>query len=38
VDARILGIVLTMVPTKGPDAYGYGAYGYGYGYAPDTAR
>lgn len=30
VDARIHGIVLTMMPTKGPDAYGYGAYGYGY--------
>jgi len=29
VDAKILGVVLTMVPTKGPDAYqGYGA-GYG---------
>ena len=24
VDAKILGIVLTMVPRKGPDAYGYG--------------
>jgi hypothetical protein len=21
-----------MLPTKGPDAYGYGRYGYGYGY------
>jgi capsular polysaccharide biosynthesis protein len=27
VDARVAGVVLTMVPTKGPDAYGYG-YGY----------
>lgn len=38
VDARVSGIVLTMLPTKGPDAYGYGygsyGYGYGYGYAP----
>ncbi|MDQ0574553.1 polysaccharide biosynthesis tyrosine autokinase [Agromyces albus] len=32
VDAQISGIVLTMLPTKGPDAYGYGRYGYGYGY------
>jgi hypothetical protein len=23
---------LTMLPTKGPDSYGYGRYGYGYGY------
>ncbi|MRG60425.1 polysaccharide biosynthesis tyrosine autokinase [Agromyces sp. CFH 90414] len=38
VDAPAAGIVLTMLPTKGPDAYGYGRYGYGqgygYGYAP----
>ena len=27
VDARILGTVMNMAPTKGPDAY---AYGYGY--------
>ncbi|MDD7963465.1 polysaccharide biosynthesis tyrosine autokinase [Microbacterium thalli] len=31
VDAKVAGIVLTMVPTRGPDAY-YGGYGYGYGY------
>ena len=30
VDAQIAGIVLSMVPTRGPDAYAYG-YGYGYG-------
>lgn len=30
VDSRLAGIVMTMVATKGPDAYGYG-YGYGYG-------
>jgi len=29
VDARLLGTVLNMMPTKGADAYGYG-YGYGY--------
>lgn len=32
VGARIAGIVMTMMPTKGPDSYGYGRYGYGYGY------
>lgn len=31
VDANIAGIVLTMVPTRGPDSYAYG-YGYSYGY------
>jgi len=29
----IRGLILTMLPTRGPDAYGYGRYGYGaYGY------
>ncbi len=28
VGAHIAGIVMTMLPTKGPDAYGYGGYGY----------
>lgn len=37
VGAHVAGVVLTMLPTRGPDAYGYGrygygAYGYGYGY------
>jgi polysaccharide biosynthesis transport protein len=32
VGARVSGFVLTMMPTTGPDAYGYGRYGYGYGY------
>ncbi|MDH6235795.1 polysaccharide biosynthesis tyrosine autokinase [Cryobacterium sp. CG_9.6] len=32
VGASISGLVLTMLPAKGPDAYGYGSYGYGYGY------
>src|SRR3546814_15873060 len=27
---KVAGVVLSMVPTRGPDAYGYG-YGYGYG-------
>jgi len=36
VGAPISGLVLTMLPTSGPDAYGYGHYGYGYSYG-DTA-
>jgi len=35
VGASVSGLVLTMLPTKGPDAYGYGNYGYGYGYGSD---
>lgn len=32
VGAPISGVVMTMLPTKGPDAHGYGHYGqYGYG-------
>ncbi len=45
VGAPVSGLVLTMLPTKGPDAYGYGRYGYGYGYgygegaaADDTSK
>ncbi|WP_062077789.1 polysaccharide biosynthesis tyrosine autokinase [Demequina globuliformis] len=30
VGAHASGIALTMLPTKGPDAYGYGRYGYVY--------
>mgnify|MGYP000424454523 CR=1 FL=1 len=30
VDAHVFGVVLNMVPTKGPGAYKYGYYGYGY--------
>ena len=37
VDARILGTVLNMAPTKGPDAYAYG-YGYGYSYKARSDR
>jgi succinoglycan biosynthesis transport protein ExoP len=33
VGANVAGIIITMLPAKGPDAYGYGRYGYGgYGY------
>ncbi|MET4639307.1 polysaccharide biosynthesis tyrosine autokinase [Mycetocola sp. 2940] len=35
VGAPVSGIVLTMLPTRGPDAYGYGRYGYSYGYGED---
>jgi succinoglycan biosynthesis transport protein ExoP len=31
VEARVLGIVMTFVPTRGADAYGYGQYAYTYG-------
>lgn len=35
VGSRVAGVVLTMVPTHGPDSYGYG-YGYGgYSAAPE---
>ncbi|MDB5819126.1 MAG: putative polysaccharide biosynthesis protein, partial [Rhizobacter sp.] len=30
VDTAVYGVVLNMVPTKGPGAYRYGYYGYGY--------
>lgn len=26
---KLLGMVVTLLPTKGPDSYGYGAYTYG---------
>jgi len=35
VGAQIAGVVMTMLPTKGPDSYGYGRYGYGYGYGDE---
>jgi capsular exopolysaccharide synthesis family protein len=32
IGSRVLGVILTMLPTKGPDSYGYGgAYGQYYG-------
>jgi len=38
IGARISGLVLTMLPTKGPDASGYGQYGrYGYTDGQDAA-
>lgn len=35
VGAKVAGIVMTMVPTRGPDSY-YTGYGYGYGYGFDA--
>ncbi|MFC5338952.1 polysaccharide biosynthesis tyrosine autokinase [Leucobacter denitrificans] len=31
--AKLLGVIVTMLPTKGPDSYSYGAYGAYGGYA-----
>lgn len=28
IGSRLLGVVVTMLPTKGPDSYGYGSYAY----------
>jgi succinoglycan biosynthesis transport protein ExoP len=38
VDARVLGILVTMLPAKGPDAAGFGGYGHSYHYAEATAK
>lgn len=40
---RMVGVIITMLPTKGPDSYGYGQYSYGTvqqeeAVAPTTAR
>lgn len=35
VGAKLFGVVPTMLPIKGPDAYGYGRYGYEYTYQDD---
>jgi capsular exopolysaccharide synthesis family protein len=36
IGSRVLGVVMTMLPTKGPDAYGYGNYGAYYGMEQDA--
>ena len=36
IDAKVAGLVLSMVPLKGADSYSY--YGYGYGYGHPDAR
>ena len=39
VGAKVAGIVMTMAPTRGPDAYMYGyGYGYAYGYGYGTQQ
>lgn len=35
VGAKLFGVIPTMLPTKGPDAYGYGRYGHAYTYEED---
>lgn len=32
VGARLLGVIVTKLPTRGPDSYSYGTYSYGYGH------
>lgn len=29
IGSKLFGLIVTMLPTKGPDSYGYGQYGYG---------
>lgn len=29
IGSRLVGVIVTMLPSKGPDSYGYGVYGYG---------
>jgi capsular exopolysaccharide synthesis family protein len=38
VGAKIAGIVMAMVPTRGPDSYYTYGYGYGYGYDPEQGK
>ncbi len=35
---HLRGVVITMLPTKGPDSYGYGAYGYGTDHWAQTSQ
>lgn len=37
VEAPISGLVVTMMPTRGPDSYGYSQYGYGNTYGSEPA-
>ena len=36
--SRLLGVVVTMLPTKGPDSYGYGEYTYGVSHELEAAE
>jgi len=38
IGGKVMGIVMTMLPTKGPDAYGYGNYGSYYGMDQDSVN
>jgi capsular exopolysaccharide synthesis family protein len=38
VDAKIAGVALTMVPTRGPDSYYTYGQGYGYAYTPEPSK
>ncbi|MFE5672276.1 polysaccharide biosynthesis tyrosine autokinase [Agromyces sp. NPDC056523] len=38
IGSRLLGVVVTMLPTKGPDSYGYGEYTYGVAHEVETAE
>lgn len=29
IGSRLLGVIITLLPTRGPDSYGYGTYSYG---------
>ncbi|TFC91999.1 polysaccharide biosynthesis tyrosine autokinase [Cryobacterium sp. TMT4-31] len=35
--SRLVGMVVTMLPTKGPDSYGYGQYSYGTAHEEENA-
>jgi succinoglycan biosynthesis transport protein ExoP len=35
---QLLGLVVTMLPTRGPDSYGYGAYTYGATHEADGSK
>lgn len=37
VGSRLVGVIITMLPTKGPDSYGYGQYSYGTVHEDDNA-
>ena len=37
IGSRLFGVIVTMLPTKGPDSYGYGYGAYSYNAAPESA-
>ncbi|MCU1424833.1 MAG: chromosome partitioning protein [Microbacteriaceae bacterium] len=36
IGSKVVGVIMTMLPTKGPDSYGYGSYGAYYGGAEQS--